>query len=456
MPFEKAPVAELQELGALVDRLAPFVDESQVVATTRALVAVDTVTGNESRLTDELVGRLETLQMTTKVAQFRPGRANVYGWRRGTGGGLTTLLIGHVDTVEVVEWAAAWGDDERADPLAGVLADGCLWGRGTADEKGGIAAVLSALGALHAAGIEPAGDIVVAFVGDEESGQPGIGRSEGAKALVGELTTGTLPFPDFAVYTEPTKLDLYVAQPGFFIATIEVRGRASYFAYPWKGRSAIRDGEKLLHALNRYEAELWARGAHPTVGHALLVVTGIRGGESVSVPERCSVTLIRTVLPTETMDGARQELEDLLHRLGVEDGVESTVRFTAERDHPIGGTPTETDSADARVELLASCLRFVKGSAMVRGAPYWSELPLLAAAGVPGVYLGPGDIALCHTPQERVPVDHLVTLARTLAVFLAAAPGIGRVTSRSSASGGAASGFERNESESIDSEKGKS
>lgn len=416
-------MAEPGHLEALWGRLRPFVDEAQLVAATRALVAVDTVTGNEDRLVGELVGRLEALRMTTKVAEFRPGRSNVYGWRRGTGGGPTVLLIGHVDTVGVAGWAATWGDDPRADPRAGVLADGSLWGLGTADEKGGIAAVLCALGALDAAGLEPAGDVVVAFVGDEESGQPGTGRSEGAKALVAELAASTLPFPDFAVYTEPTNLDLYVAQPGFFIATIEVHGRASYFAYPWLGRSAIRDAAKLLQALDRHEAELWDRDPHPTVGRPLLVVTGIHGGESVSVPERCSLSLIRTVLPTETMGGARRELEDLLRRLAVEQGVESTVRYPAERDHPIGGTPMETDVADPRVELLRRCLSLATADAMVGGAPYWSELPLLASAGIPGVYFGPGDIALCHTPQERVPVGHLVDVARTLAVFLAAASG---------------------------------
>jgi acetylornithine deacetylase len=186
-----------------------------------------------------------------------------------------------------------------------------------------------------------------------------------------------------------------------------------------------------------------------------LVVTGIAGGESVSVPERCSVTLIRTVLPTETMDGARQELEDLVHRLGVEDGVEATVRYTAERDHPIGGTPTETDAADARVALLARCLGQVSGHATLGGAPYWSELPLLAAAGVPGVYLGPGDIALCHTPNERVPVDHLVAVARTLAVFLAAASGVGPGAPAPSASRNAAADDERSKSASIARKKGR-
>jgi acetylornithine deacetylase len=413
-------LAELQRLKTIWDRVVPYVDEGRLVDATRALIAVDTITGNENRLVGELSGRLEALRMPSRVVEFQPGRSNVYGWQHGRGDGPTILLIGHVDTVEVANWAAVWGDDERADPRAGVLREGCLWGLGAADEKGGIAAVLSALGALDAAGLEPAGDIVVAFVGDEESGQPGTGRSAGTKALAAELSESRLPFPDFAVYTEPTNLDLYVSQPGFLIATIEIQGHASYFAYPWLGRSAIRDAEKLLAALDRYEAELWARDPHPTVGHPLLVVTGIHGGESVAVPERCSVELIRTVLPNETMDRARRELEDLLRRLAIEHGVQATLGFPASRDDPIGGTPMETNVTDHRADLLARCLRIATSGAKIAGAPYWSELPILRAAGIPGVYFGPGDIALCHTPQERVPVEHLTKVACTLALFLAA------------------------------------
>lgn len=401
------------------ERIRAVISEDEVLELTRRLVAVDTVTGNERQLAGALLDHLCSLGLEARTSEFAPGRPNVYGHLRGAGTGPTVLLLGHVDTVGVGSWEQAWPDDGRADAWAGTVADGSLWGLGAADEKGGIAAILSALGALRRLKLPPAGDVVVAFVGDEESGQPGTGLSAGTRALVEELRSGGLPSPDFAVYTEPTQLDVYAAQPGFLIATIAVHGSSSYFAFPWRGRDAIRGAARLLEALYAYEATLWGRGRHPSVGRPVLVVTGIHGGESVAVPERCELSLIRTLLPSETLEDARDELEDLLRRLAIEDGIDCQVSFTAARDHPVGGTPFETDPEGLAVRLLQRCSAVESPAAEVTGAPYWSELPLLADLGIPGVYFGPGDISACHTPLEHVPVGELARAARCLATFLA-------------------------------------
>lgn len=408
------------EIAAVCERIGEALDPERVVELTRRLVALNTITGNEGALAPLLAELVTGAGLEARTEEFAPGRTNVYGHRRG-GEGPSVLLVGHTDTVSVGGWAQAWGDDERADPFAGCLIDGELWGLGSADEKGGIAASLAALELLERVGEQPAGDVIVAFLGDEESGEPGMGRSAGAQALVAEIASGRLPRPDFAIYTEPTNVDVYAAQPGFYIATIAVQGTGSYFAYPWRGRSAIRDATRVLEDLEAYEAELWARRRHPSVGHALLVVTGIHGGESVAVPDRCVIELIVTVLPGETLDAARRELEERLQRLALERGIRTEIAFTAARNHPVGGTPVETEPRAPLVQWLAACASG-DGPAAVGAAPYWSELPLLAEIGIPGVYCGPGDISVCHTPRERVPVRDLTRLTRALATFLATAP----------------------------------
>ena len=95
------------------------------------------------------------------------------------------------------------------------------------------------------------------------------------------------------------------------------------------------------------------------------------------------------------------------------------VRFTAPRDHPVGGTPDEVAPEHPGVAALARSIASTTGAdARIEGAPYWSEKPLLHAVGIPGVYFAAGDIAHCHTPFERLPVDQLVAAARTLAHFV--------------------------------------
>lgn len=403
----------------LYSRFQSALDEGAVAGLTTELVRANTVTGNEQSLSSSLAAHLEESGLEVRVTSFSGGRTNVYGCLRGQGQGPVTLLAAHVDTVGPRRWAEAWGDDPRADAWLGVEKDGCLWGLGAADDKGCIAAMLCALRAVHDLGSTTDGDVVVALVGDEESGEGGMGLSAGMKALCTELRLGTLPRPEFAIYAEPTGLDVFTAQPGFFIASVSVVGNASYFAYPWQGNDAVRGATALLNSLYQYESELWSRERHPLIGRPVLVVSQVHGGESVAVPGRCEIELIRTVPPCSTLELARDELEDLLHRLALDHGVRIDVAFTAARDNPIGGTAFETDPTHPAVLALVACSAVESPGAKLGAAPYWSELPLLASMGIPGVYFGPGNISVCHTAYEHVPVPELARAARCLATFLA-------------------------------------
>src|SRR5438094_3451835 len=141
------------------------------------------------------------------LRDFLPGRPNVIGIKRGTGGGKCLMLIGHTDVVDVQGWRERWAGDPREDPFGAAIADGAIWGRGSADLKAGIAMTIEALRALTSKAL--AGDVVLAFVGDEESGEPGMGVSAGIKSLLPMLDSGELPRPNMAIYVEPTTLDIY-------------------------------------------------------------------------------------------------------------------------------------------------------------------------------------------------------------------------------------------------------
>jgi acetylornithine deacetylase/succinyl-diaminopimelate desuccinylase-like protein len=400
--------------------LTSAITTENVVELTKRLVKVPSVTGAEAALCDVLAQEISDVGFKPEIHQFAPGRPNVYGHRPSSSGPTPQLLlVGHVDTVNVRGWEGAWTDDPRADPFSATVVDGALWGRGVADQKGGIAAILVALRALDQAGILPHVGIDLAFVGDEESGEPSTGRSEGIKAYAASVRSGDLACPDFAVYTEPTAHDIYTSQVGFVIGVISVQGEGSYFSRPWLGRDAIRGAHTLLTALYEYESRVWSRARHPGVGRPSFVVTGITGGESVSVPATCELSFIRTLLPGERLDEVRVDLEELLARAAIERGVHAEISYMASRDHPIGGEPNEVDPDLPAVKHLQTCARRFSAKADLTGAPYWSELSILSQLGVPGVYFGPGDIAVCHTPSEHVPLSDLVAAGRALAAFIA-------------------------------------
>jgi len=407
----------------LVDAGQPdAVDRTTAMATLQSAIRHASVTGAEASFAGYLAGLLRDLGMDeVTLREFLPGRPNVVGIKRGSGGGRQLLLIGHTDVVHVRGWRERWAGDVREDPFGAAVVDGAVWGRGSADLKAGIAMCIEALRATVARHARLAGDVVLAFVGDEESGEPGTGVSAGMKALMRTLDEGAWPRPDMAIYVEPTTLDIYPAQMGFFIAEIEVTGRTAYFGVPEQGVDALKATHAILAALWAHSADIAARGAHPLVGRSFLLVTAIEGGGLIAVPGRCRLSLIRKLRPGEDLDAARGELETAVRSAVADREIRVAFAYPAGRDHPIGGTPSEIDPANEAVSLLqATIQRSRPERGKIKGAPFWSEASFLTARGIPTVYFAPGDISICHTAEEHVAIDEYLSGIAALAEFIEA------------------------------------
>jgi acetylornithine deacetylase len=342
-------------MTAGVRRVAPnvAVDEATAISTLQEAIRHPSITGAEMTFATYLAGRLNELGMDEVVIRdFLPGRPNVIGVRRGTGGGRCLMLIGHTDVVQVRGWRERWVGDPREDPFGAAIVDGAVWGRGSADLKAGIAMAIEALRSITAVGTPLAGDLVFAFVGDEESGEPGMGVSAGMKALMRILDAGAIPRPDTVIYVEPTMLDIYPAQMGFFIADIEVTGRTAYFGVPEQGVDALRATHRILSALWAHSSDLKTRGAHDLVGHSFLLVTAIECGGLIAVPGRCELSLIRKLRPGEDLGAASDELESVVRSAISNPEVRVSFAYPAGRDHAIGGTPAEVDPQCEGIQLL--------------------------------------------------------------------------------------------------------
>src|SRR5436305_84829 len=190
-----------------------------------------------------------------RIDEIAPGRANVTGVARGTGGGRTLLLNGHTDTV---------GHDGYERPLDPRVEGDRLYGRGGFDMKGGVAAAMWAC--AEAARLELAGDVIVTAVCDEEF------ASIGTQALAGQVHA------DAAIVTEPTALEICVAHKGFAWLEVEIAGRAAHGSQPQLGVDAIVKSGRVLTGIEDLGRRLASEPGHPLLGAGSVHASRISGG----------------------------------------------------------------------------------------------------------------------------------------------------------------------------------
>ena len=403
-----------------------LLDREQSLELLREAIRRESITGNESAFVGWLEQQMESLNLDPQKSEFAPGRSNVRGLRKGKGAGPRLLFIGHTDTVHVRGWRRQWAGTERENPFGAAIEGGEVWGRGAADLKGGICACISALRLLDAAGIQLSGDIEFAFVGDEESGEPGTGVSAGMRKFTEEVLGGEIASPNFAIYVEPTRMSVFTAQIGFFIADVRIKGQTAYFGLPEKGVDAIKALHGVLEAVWEHSTDIGRRGRHELLGESFALVTAISGGGYIAVPAEASCSVIRKLRPGESLDAAVSEFETIV--LDALEGCDARAEifFPAGRDHSKGGAPAEIDPDIPPVTMLRNALAQAKsGKGAVEGAPFWSEASfLINRLDCPAVYCAPGDIANCHTLEERIGIAEYHDCTIAFALFMAAYCGV--------------------------------
>ena len=368
----------------LVDQLADLV---RLDSTNPGLVPDG---AGEAEVAAYVADALREMGLEVEVWAPEPGRPNVVGVLPGTGGGRSLMLNAHTDTVGVEGMDA---------PITPRVEDGRMYGRGTQDMKGSLAAQLAAVRALQAADGELAGDVIVAAVIDEEH------KSRGTEAVVERYD------PDGAIVTEPTDLKLALAHKGFVWIDIETRGRAAHGSRPDEGVDANMHMGRVLARLDRLETELRGREGHPLVGAPSLHAAQIEGGSASSVyAARCRLRVERRTIPGETEEEARREVQAVLDALADDDPA-----FDASCTVAFSRRPFEAADDSAIAEAVRAAGTDVRGQAPPdAGQTFWTDAALLAEAGTETVVLGPVGEGL-HTTEEWVDLDSVVDLAGILA-----------------------------------------
>ncbi|MBL8813888.1 MAG: M20 family metallopeptidase [Planctomycetaceae bacterium] len=347
----------------------------------------------EARLTDWLVAFLKTHHLPCEVISIEPGRANVLTRIDAPGATKTVLFDAHQDTVPV--------DGMTIPPFEPMERDGRIYGRGSCDVKGGLAAMLSAF--LQLAQDRPAKmpNVVFSMTCDEEATSLGINHM--VASWKGEVPSYRLlpKAPDVAIVAEPTLLDIVVAHRGAVRWKIVTRGRACHSSRPKEGINAIYRMAEVVRLLEQYAESLpGSRPAHPLCGPATLSVGLISGGSSVNVvPDYCEIDIDRRLLPGETGLNARSEIIGYLAE---------RLPFEVEHLEPYCLSSALGDDLNSSLasELMKS-IRAIDGEHSVIGVPYGTHASRIAAAGIPAVVFGPGDIAQAHTKDEWIEISQL-------------------------------------------------
>jgi acetylornithine deacetylase len=338
----------------------------------------------------------ERAGLETSLTEVAPGRPNVTAVARGLGGGRTLMINAHTDTVGVAG---------MTDPFVGRIEGDRLYGRGSYDMKGSLAACMVATAEVARRGLR--GDVVLTAVADEEF------ASVGTEAVAASMHA------DAAIVTEPTEMQLAVAHRGFVCFEIETTGRAAHGSRPHLGIDAIAKMGRVLVGIEELDRRLRADPTHALLGSGSVHASLIEGGQEYSsYPARCLLQAERRTIPGETADLAEAEIRELLSAGAANDSdFSGDVRVVASRE------PFEVDESAELVGVVRRSVASVTGADPdVVGVSFWADSALLAAAGIPTVLFGPrGEGA--HAEVEWVDVGDL---ERCVAIYATVAAEICR------------------------------
>ena len=344
---------------------------NEITKLLQQLVAIDSINpdlvpggAGEGNIARFVADWLERADLEVELDEPAPGRPNVIGIARGTGGGRSLMLNAHMDTVGVV------GMERPHDPF---VKENRLYGRGAYDMKGGLAAIMAAGAAARQRNLR--GDVIVTAVVDEEY------------ASIGTASIVKRWYADAAIVTEPTELNICVAHKGFIWLEIETAGVAAHGSRPDLGIDAIAKMGKVLVGLEKLDRSLRSAPSHRLLHSGSLHASLIQGGQELSsYPQQCILSVERRTIPGETQEQVESQILSALNQAAATaPDFKASLRTTLVRD------AFEVSTDELIVKTLQRHTRtLLDHEPTIFGATPWMDSAVLSAAGIPTVVFGPG------------------------------------------------------------------
>ncbi|MHB9029536.1 MAG: M20 family metallopeptidase [Candidatus Latescibacterota bacterium] len=386
-------------------KIIRYLDEDEVVQVTRDLVAIPSITHREGMGMVEYYKRwFRDLNIPMRVYPYDADRANFFADWGATGGPGRFLFNGHQDVKPV--------EGMTVDPFGGEIRDGRMYGRGAADMKGGLAALLCAFKALVRSGIKPKGGIT--FFSDIEEEWGGAGGYYWAREH------GLLDDFDGVISAEGTGLEVQIGNRGAYVAAFEVKGRAAHSGLAHLGVNAI------IHAavfITEFLKLPYLTVSNPIFGNCTCNFERIEGGLYLaSVPDRCTICLDSRLIPETPPELVQEQVDALIARLERERGIsvreaeqpkgwrDRSARLKAEHispDHPFACR-------------ISGAFRHALGrEPVIGGCPGVAFPMIMIERGTPSVLCGPGYVAQAHTADEWVEIGQIREAARIYTTLMA-------------------------------------
>jgi putative selenium metabolism hydrolase len=378
-------------------------DRADLLTFLRDLVRTPSPSSEEGAVAERIVQEMEQLGFADV---YTDSIGNVVG-RIGRAQGPTLMLNAHMDTVRVSA-PDAW----THDPFGAEVQDGVLYGLGSCDMKGGLAAMVYGAKLLHDAGMPLEGNLVVACVVQEEACE-----GLGTRVLMEE---GGLE-ADWVVLGEPSDLNVSRGQRGRLEMRVVARGKSAHAANPRLGKNAIYIAARLVFGLELLGEQL---GEDDFLGPGTLAVTNISStaGSRNAVPDRCALIIDRRLTLGENETKALSEVQRVIAREGVKADVEVTgyraTSYTGYQchtrefypawviasDHPLVQAAVRAAQAQLRRRPQITCWGFSTEGIYTAGQ-----------ANIPTVGFGPGKEELAHTADEHVQLEDVYAAAAVYA-----------------------------------------
>jgi acetylornithine deacetylase/succinyl-diaminopimelate desuccinylase family protein len=355
----------------------------------------------EAATVAELKAFLEGYHIRTTVTEVKDGRPNLLAAVEGGRPGRHLLFCGHTDTVPP-------NVGSTVDFFAAVEKEGKLYGRGTVDMKGALAAMAGALAELAERKSLPAGRVTLAAVIDEEL------ESLGAEALIRSGFKA-----DAAVVGEPTSNKIAIGHKGLEWLSVEFIGRAAHGGTPEAGINAISAAAYFVRLVEEELGPELKKRRDPILGLPVINMGTIAGGDQPStVAAHCAIKLDRRWVTTETIEQVFSDLESLLAKVkarlpGLRTNISRVPGGMATMIHgPVTIDPGHPIVKSAQ-KALAAASHKAYGLTVF---PAWTDGALISREGkIPTIIWGPGALDHAHSPEENVPLEEVHSAARLYA-----------------------------------------
>ena len=378
--------------------LKSFITAEEIIAIAQKLVSMESHKDyefKESEVAIWIKNYLEKEGIESSIEEVEKNRPNVYGQLMGENEGIELMLCGHTDTIP--------GFNMDYPPFQPFIKDGKLYGRGSADMKGGIAAMLAAMTAVKRSNTALSHGVMFAGVIDEEE------RSKGTEHLIKKNIKVKM-----AIIGEPTQLEVSTAHKGMEWIEVTFKGRATHASKPHEGINAIYTTTEFIKMVKDELQPKIESNEFDILGNGTINVGVIQGGNDPNIVcDHCSVRIDRRWLPNETLESIHEEVKEVAQRAVDVMGGSFEIRAMREYTASMINTPHHIQHDHPLVQQAIKSVIEVTGKPQKPCAfPAWSDAALLSNhMGTECIILGPGCINQAHANDEFCEIDQIIQAA---------------------------------------------